>query len=274
MNRIGIWCRLDRWFCQTNPALFAFDPTNLANKFYDSTQALSARDKLVPVVRFVTPTISDGKVYIGGTAALEVYGLLPTLSVVTGNNQSGPEKAVLPVPLSVLAADAYASKPLTGVAVKCVDGGVGGVFTPSATQTTDATGNVKYNYQLPPKPRAVAITCSSKGYTSALFSETATVGAPVRLTIKSGNNQTAPPNTPLAAPLVVKVYDVLGFGVPGVTVNFTDNGAGGTFVATSVVTNSVGAATAQYTTGPKTGKVSITASSAGLNSVNLGVTVQ
>lgn len=258
----------------TNPALFAFDPTNLANKLYDSTLALMARDKLVPVARFVTPTISNGKVYIGGTAALEVYGLLPTLSAVAGNNQTGTEKAILPVPLTVLAADAYAANPLTGIVVKCVDGGVGGVFTPSATQTTDATGKVTINYQLPLKPRAVAITCSSKGYTSALFSETGTLGPPTHMGIASGNNQTAPPNTPLPAPLVTKVYDAHGFGVPGVTVNFTDNGKSGTFVANSVVTDAVGAATAQYTTGPITGKVTITASSAGLKSLNIVVTVQ
>jgi hypothetical protein len=258
----------------TNPALFAFDPTNLANKFYDSTQALSSRDKLIPVVRFVTPTISNGKVYIGGTAALEVYGLLPSLSVVTGNHQTGVEKTVLPLALSALASDSYTSNPLAGVTVKCVDGGAGGVFTPSATQTTDATGKITFSYQLPPKPRAVTITCTSLGYVSALFSETSVVGPPVKMTIVSGNLQTAPPNTPLAAPLVVKVMDVNSFGVPGVTVNFTDNGAGGTFVATSVITSSIGTATAQYTTGPNTGKVTITASTTGLTPVKLKVTVQ
>jgi len=258
----------------SNPALFAFDPTNLANKFYDSTQALSSRDKLVPVVRFVTPTISNGKVYIGGTAALEVYGLLPALSIGTGNNQSGVEKTVLPIPLSVVATDAYASRPLAGATVTCKDGGVGGVFTPSSVQTTDATGTVTYSYQLPTKLGAVSIACSSPGYAGALFSETSTAGAPVRISITSGNNQTAPRNTPLAAPLVVKVVDAKGFAVAGVTINFTDNGAGGTFVATSVVTGSNGTAAAQYTTGPNTGTVTITASTAGLKSVNLKVTVQ
>jgi hypothetical protein len=94
------------------------------------------------------------------------------------------------------------------------------------------------------------------------------------MTISSGNNQTAAPNTPLAAPLVVKVMDVNSFGVPGVTVNFTDNGAGGTFVATSVITSSIGTATAQYTTGPNAGKVIITASTTGLTPVKLKVTVQ
>jgi hypothetical protein len=258
----------------SNPALFAFDPTNLANKFYDSTQALSSRDKLVPVVRFVTPTISNGKVYIGGSAALEVYGLLPLLSVGTGNHQTGVEKTVLPIPLSVVATDAYASKPLAGATVTCKDGGVGGVFTPSSVQATDATGKVTYSYQLPTKLGAVSIACSSPGYASALFSETSTAGAPVRMSTVSGNNQTAPPNAPLAAPLVVKVVDAKGFAVPGVTINFTDNGAGGTFVATSVVTGSNGTAAAQYTTGPNTGTVTITASTAGLKSVNLKVTVQ
>jgi len=73
---------------------------------------------------------------------------------------------------------------------------------------------------------------------------------------------------------VMKVVDANGFGTPGVTVNFTDNGAGGTFVANSVTTNATGTATGQYTTGPNTGTVIITASTAGLKSLNFKVTVQ
>jgi hypothetical protein len=258
----------------TNQALFAFDPTNLAHEFYDSTQALQGRDKLVAVARFVTPTISNGKVYIGGTTALEVYGLLPLLSASSGNNQTGMEKTVLPVPLTVAATDAYASAPLAGVSVTCKDGGVGGVFTPSGAQVTNSAGTVSYNYQLPATPRAVTITCASTGYRSALFSETGAPGAPSSMTLSSGNNQSAQPNTALAAPLVVKVADAHGYGVPGVTVNFTDNGAGGTFASTSVVTGSTGTASAQYTTGPNAGKVTITASSAGLKSLTFKATVQ
>jgi hypothetical protein len=253
----------------TSPAaLFAFDPTNLANKFYDSTQALLGRDKLVPVARFVTPTISNGKVYIGGTAALQAYGLLPRLSVGTGNNQTGMEKTVLPVALSVVATDTYTSKPLAGVVVTCKDGGAGGVFTPIQPETTDATGTVTFTYQLPPSPHAVTITCTSLGFISATFSETGVVGPPVRMVPISGYNQTAPPNTPLPAPLVLKVLDANGFGVSGVTVKFTDNGAGGTFVANSVITGSMGKATAQYTTGPTARKVTVTASTSGLTNIN------
>ena len=259
-----------------NPTLFAFDPTNLAHEFYDSTKALQLRDKLVPVVRFVTPTISNGKVYVGGKTALVVYGLLPKLSAAAGNNQTGMEKTVLPVPLSVLAttASAYGSNPLAGAPVTCKDGGAGGMFTPSTAQMTNAAGTVTYSYQLPPSPRAVTITCTSLGYTSAVFSETGAVGPLVKMTIVSGNNQTAAPKTPLVAPLVVKVMDAHGFGVPGVTVNFTDNGAGGTFVATSVITGSSGTAAAQYTTGSNARTVTITASTAGVKALNFKVTVQ
>lgn len=258
----------------TTPALFAFDATNLANKLYDSTQALQTRDKMLPVTRFATPTISNGKVYIGGTTALQVYGLLSALKVGTGNNQTGVVKTILPVPLSVLATDAYVSQPLAGVVVTCKDAGAGGLFLPSATQTTDATGTVSYSYKLPGKPRAVAITCISPGYTSALLSETSTTGPPVRMTITSGNNQTAPPNTPLPESLVVKVVDSNGLGVAGVTVTFTDNGAGGSFSFASVSTITNGTATTQYTTGPNTGAVSITASTAGVTPVKLKATVQ
>src|SRR6202521_5150297 len=44
--------------------------------------------------------------------------------------------------------------------------------------------------------------------------------------------------TALPAPLVARINDVHSYGVPGVTVNLTDIGAGGTFVASSLVTNS------------------------------------
>jgi hypothetical protein len=252
----------------TNPTLFAFDPTNLANEFWDSTQAPKQRDKMVPVMRFATPTISNGKVYVGGSAALQVYGLLPALSVVTGNNQTGVEKALLPVPLTIAATDAYFSEPLAGVVITCNALEAGGVLSPSATQTTNSSGTVSYGYQLPSKPQTVTINCTSPGYIGTSFTETCTTGPPVSMSVNSGNNQTAPPNAPLPASLVVKVIDAHSYGVPGVTVNFTDNGAGGSFVASSVVTGSNGTASAQYTMGPNTGKIKITASSSGLKSVN------
>lgn len=263
------------WAIQHQAAgiLYAFDPTNLANEFYNTNQAAQLRDKLGSVVRFATPTISNGKVYVGGSSALTVYGLLPALSVGGGNNQSGFEGQVLPVGLTVLATDAYAGAPIPGVSVTCKDGTAGGVFTPSATQTTNASGSATFTFQLPSKPGTVTITCTATGYLSTVFTETATTGAPSRMTITSGNKQTGPDATPLAQPFVLKVLDSKSFGVPGVSVAFTDNGAGGSFSPNPAITSSNGTATTQYTTGPKTGSVTVTASTTGVASLNLKATV-
>jgi len=258
----------------SNQTLFAFDATNLANKLYDSTQAPKLRDKMGQLIRFATPTVTNGHVYIGGKTALTVYGLLPVLAAVAGNNQTGTEKQILPVGLSVLAADTYTSVPTPNVSVTCKDGGVGGKFTPSATQLTNSSGVATFNYQLPNAPQTITVTCAGTGYISAVFTETSTLGPPAKLAIVSGNLQIGPPSKPLPAPFVVKVSDAKGFALPGVTVTFSDNGAGGSFSVPSAVTDSEGHATTQYTTGPATGKVTVTASVPGVKPVSFKVTVQ
>jgi len=254
--------------------LYAFDPNNLANMFYNSKQALHARDAMSLTIRFITPTISNGKVYVGGKAQLTVFGLLPLLSSSGGNNQTGPPKQVLPVPLTILASDAYTHAPIPGLVVTCNDGSAHGMFMPSATQTTDSTGTATFQYQLPPAPEVVTITCTSPTTTTTTFTETSSPGTPTSMKIVSGNKQFGPPNTTLPDPLGVKVLDANGNAVPGVTVNFTDNGAGGSFSASSPVTDSRGRASTQYTTGPNVGKVTVIVSSTGTNSVNLQETVQ
>lgn len=55
--------------------LYAFDATTMA-KLYDSTQA-GSRDTAGIAVKFATPTIAAGRVYVGTQAELDVYGLLP-----------------------------------------------------------------------------------------------------------------------------------------------------------------------------------------------------
>src|SRR5208283_4807590 len=54
--------------------LFAFDATNLANEFYDSSMA-GSRDRFGPVVHFEMPIVADGRVYVNGTTQLTVFGL-------------------------------------------------------------------------------------------------------------------------------------------------------------------------------------------------------
>ncbi len=77
------------WYVTAPTAnLFAFDATNLANEFYDSTMVAS-RDKFGPPVHFEMPIVADGRVYVNGQTQLTVFGLLPTFTAAAGNNQSG-----------------------------------------------------------------------------------------------------------------------------------------------------------------------------------------
>jgi hypothetical protein len=61
----------------SSPAvLHAYDATNLANELYNSNQAPSGRDQFGPGNKFITPTIADGKVFVGTTNSVAVFGLL------------------------------------------------------------------------------------------------------------------------------------------------------------------------------------------------------
>ena len=61
----------------TAAAVRAYDANNLATEFYNSNQAASNRDKLSTPLKFTCPVVANGKVFSGGAAALDVYGLLP-----------------------------------------------------------------------------------------------------------------------------------------------------------------------------------------------------
>jgi hypothetical protein len=62
----------------TGPAiLHAYDATNLPTEYWNSTQAADNRDQAGNAVKFVPPTIANGKVYVSTRTEIDVYGLLP-----------------------------------------------------------------------------------------------------------------------------------------------------------------------------------------------------
>jgi len=56
--------------------LHAYDATNLSHELYNSNQAATSRDQLGPGNKFITPTIANGKVYVGTTNGVAVFGRL------------------------------------------------------------------------------------------------------------------------------------------------------------------------------------------------------
>jgi hypothetical protein len=56
--------------------LHAYNPANLAQEYYDSTQAASARDAFGNGEKYITPVVANGKVFVGTPNGVAVFGLL------------------------------------------------------------------------------------------------------------------------------------------------------------------------------------------------------
>jgi len=55
----------------------AYSATNLATEYWNSSQASGSRDQAGNAVKFVPPTIANGKVYVSTRTEVDVYGFLP-----------------------------------------------------------------------------------------------------------------------------------------------------------------------------------------------------
>ena len=57
--------------------LHAYDATNIASELWNSTLAANNRDQAGNAMKFVPPTIANGKVYLSTQTEIDVYGFLP-----------------------------------------------------------------------------------------------------------------------------------------------------------------------------------------------------
>jgi uncharacterized protein (TIGR03437 family) len=146
-----------------------------------------------------------------------------------------------------------------------------GTFIPSA-----GDGGPAVAAQL--DPWSIAVDATGNVYVSDSFNDrvrqlTPQVVKPANMIVISGDVQSGTVETTLAAPLVLKVTDSTGAGVPGVVVTFTVSPNGAATVNPSpAVTLNDGTVSAKLTLGSTAGQITITAFVPAIGKVSISLT--
>ncbi len=186
-----------------------------------------------------------------------------SLVKASGDNQAGPAGSAVPESLVVRLLDASGN----GVPGRNVTFAVatGGGSTSPTSGTTDATGRAATRWTLGTVAGPNSLIASSSGF-SVTFLGSGTAAVPTTLLPNSPVTQNDTAGLQVAAPPSVKVTDVNGNPVAGVSIAFSVASGGGSILPTTpILTNALGIATlTSWTLGNVVGANSVTATAAGL----------
>ncbi len=171
------------------------------------------------------------------------------IGAVSGDNQSGPVGTALAAPLVVQVTDAFGN-PISGVTVTWTASG-GGEVSPTVV-TTDANGLASTQRMLGSATGVQTTQASAEGLAGSpvTFTSTAVAGSAARVVIVSGNGQSAAAGARLPQPLVVRVLDADGNGVPNRAISWIVAQGGGSFDPATSTTDANGEARSTWTLGP------------------------
>jgi hypothetical protein len=194
------------------------------------------------------------------------------MELVSGDGQRGSVGSALRNPLVVRITDQFGN-PVPNVSVTW-DGGDGSV-DPSTAQTGD-DGQASTAWTLGSAVGSHTATASSDGLDGSpvTFGATAVAGSAERLVRVSGNDQSAEPGSALAQPLVVRLLDRNGNGVPGRAVTWVVGAGGGSVSSSTSTTDAGGQADTRWTLGSSPGSNTLNAVVSGVGVVGFVATAR
>ena len=207
------------------------------------------------------PGTNTVQVVAHGTSRVIIFraeGTLPpvptTLSIISGDNQTGLTGALLANPFVVEVRDENGN-PLEGVTVTFAVSAGGGSLSDTSVDT-DANGLAQSILTLGGDPGTNTIEVTVEGIAKAeIFNAEGTLPPPIptTLSIVSDDNQTGLTGETLADPFVVDVHDQYGDPIEGVMVTFTVLGGDGVLSTETTTTDANGRAEITLTLGTEPG---------------------
>ena len=206
-------------------------------------------------VRVTADGVLWGTFYAHGTP-----GAPSVLAIAGGHRQTGKVGTPAPLPLIVLLQDQYSNGVPDVVVTWNVLSGDGSLA--SETSVTDGSGAAHnaLTFGSTPGPLQIAVSVPGTPVRPTVLETTAVDYQPPRLEIVSGKDQRGPVLTELPSPLVVRVKDQDGKGVPDVLVHWSGSNIGQLVVNTSL-TDANGELRARWTLSGAAGPHAVTASS-------------
>jgi hypothetical protein len=208
------------------------------------------------------------------TACSDTTSTATTVTSITaslGSGQTDTVQRVLPDSLAVLVTDVN-NVPVSGVTVTWTASALGGVPS-SSTVVTNGSGVAKIAWTLGaiagPDTMTASVLSSAGTTASAMFTATATAGAPAAVTPAPAIATTQSATTGTVIPLIVTVIDQYDNVVTGATVTWTVTQGAGYFNGSSATTtlttttNASGQADVLWTLGAGSSTVTATITTAG-----------
>lgn len=192
------------------------------------------------------------------------------IEVASGNDQAGAVGTALPNPLVVLVTDQFGN-PVADILVdwETEDGSV----NPSSSRT-GLDGRAETSWLLGSSSGSQTATASIDGLDGSpvIFAGTAIPGSANGLVRVSGNGQSGRPGEELDQPLVVRLVDRHGNGIPNQAVTWLVGAGGGSVASTTSITDGDGEARTRWTLGPAAGTNTLNAVVSGVGIVGFTAT--